>query len=145
MIKVYLDGEYQGEYDTLRQAADAHKTHVSLAYATSKRKSVMTKKGYAFCNDDNPFSEAELHKMKEKAALRNAAKQPKEPKRNWQTKTIEGVGVFETSRHYNNVFQLPRKKSEKIEAIKSLFNVFQRKSKIDKMRYAYLEELLEAL
>lgn len=145
MIKVYRDGEFQGEYDTLRKAADAHHTHVSLAYATSKRKAVMTKKGYAFCNDENPFTPEELQKMKEKAALRNAARLPKEPKRNWQVKTIEGVGTFETSRHYNNVFQLPRKKSEKIEAIKKLFECFDKKSKINKMRYAYLCELLEAL
>lgn len=142
MIKVYLNGEYQGEYDTLRKAADTYHTHVSLAYATMKRKAVMTKKGYAFCNDENPFTPEELQKMKEKAALRNA---PKEPKRNFVTKTIEGVGTFETSLHYNNVFQLPRKKSEKIEKIKSLINVFQRKTKLDKMRYAYLVELLEAL
>lgn len=145
MIKVYRDGEYQGEYDTLRQAADAHKTHVSLAYATSKRKAVMTKKGYAFCSSSDPFSTEELQKMKDKAAKRNEAKQPKEPKRNWQTKTIEGVGVFETSRHYNNVFQLPRTSDGKKEAIKSLFNAFDRKTKLNKMRYAYLCELLEAL
>ena len=135
VIKVYKDGEYQGEYDTLRKAADAHRTHVSLAYATSKRRAMMTKKGYSFCSSDDPFTPEELQKMKEKAAKRNA---PKEPKRNWQTKTIEGVGTFD-------VFQLPRKKSEKIEAIKSLFNAFDRKTKINKMRYAYLEELLEAL
>ena len=106
---------------------------------------MMTKKGYAFCSSDDPFSEEELQRMIEKAALRNAARLPKEPKRNWQVKTIEGVGTFETSRHYNNVFQLPRTSNGKKEAIKSLFNVFQRKTKLDKMRYAYLEELLEAL
>ena len=145
MIKVYKDGEYQDEFDTLRKAADAHHTHVSLAYATMKRNSMMTKKGYSFCNDDSPFTPEELQKMKEKAAKRNESKQPKEPKRNWQVKTIEGVGTFETSRHYNNVFQLPRTSDGKKEAIKSLFNVFNRKTKIDKMRYAYLEELLEAL
>ena len=145
MIKVYKEGEFQGEYDTLRKAADAHHTHVNLAYATMKRKAVMTKKGYSFCSSDDPFTEEELQKMKEKAAKRNAAKEPKEPKRNFVTKEIEGVGTFETSLHYNNIFQLPRTSNGKKEAIKSLFNVFQKKNKLDKMRYAYLEELLEAL
>lgn len=145
MIKVYLDGVFQDEFDTLRKAADAHHTHVSLAYATMKRNSMMTKKGYAFCSSSDPFTPEELQKMKEKAALRNETKEPKEPKRNWQTKTIEGVGTFETSRHYNNIFQLPRKKEDKINAIKSLFNAFSMRTKINKMRYAYLCELLEAL
>lgn len=142
MIKVYKDGEYQDEFDTLRKAADAHHTHVSLAYATMKRRAMMTKKGYSFCSSDDPFSEEELQKMKEKAAKRNT---PKVYKRNFVTKEIEGVGTFETSRHCNNIFQVPRKKSEKIEAIKKLFECFDKKSKINKMRYAYLCELLEAL